>query len=160
SIYYPLYYGSVGGEGSGNLWNDAFFLGALIAVVQSIYYVYNHISFDYIALGCNVFLIGGALTSLGAYPFILLYEPLKQSTLFFCISVVGLIATFGSRTGFIQTEQSPVWVRKRSLLLLAGSIGIGVISLVLSVGLDLGKFGATPLTFILLLWYREMLRKI
>ncbi len=80
----------------------AFYIGAATALLQMLYSWYRGYSFDYIALGANIFLIYGAL-AYAVHPILLLpYDWFKQSILLVWVLLVGIITTLVTPEGFIQ----------------------------------------------------------
>ncbi len=99
-------------------WQQAFYLGSTAAAIQILYTWYRGHSFDYIALGANLFMIYGAL-GYALYPRMLLpYDLLKQSIIFVWVFIIGLITTLITPEGFIQ---GPVSAKQYNL---TGSIGL------------------------------------
>lgn len=160
--YYSLY--ATKGAVNAGAWAYPFYAGAAVAVLITIYFYYKHIPFDYIAVGCSVFLLGGALGFMGLWPLLIPYGLFKQSTIFFFIALVGSIATLFSKQGFIQDDASLSKATQRettrySWILVGSAVGAFVVSYLLIMRFNWGTTSSVVLPFIALLHARDFLRQ-
>jgi hypothetical protein len=116
----PRFFGIVNPAAS---WDQPFYWGAGIALVQIAYLCYLNMPLDYIALGANAFLVYGAFGYLVHSNLFYPYELLKQSGLFLFILLCGIIITvIRRREGFLQL---PERLQSASL---EGSVGLLVLT--------------------------------
>ncbi len=144
-------------EVAGPAWKNAFYIGAAVACAQMFFYWYKRLSYDFIALGSNLFLIYGAVGFLLYQPFLKAF--LNESIIFAFILLVGLITTFTIRGGFIQLPK----IKKNSALigsfaLLGLTLVVLIISYVLVRFLHAGTIVGVAIPFAALMFGRKALR--
>lgn len=113
---------------------------AFLALIQMAYYYYKNVDLDYIAIGTNLYIIYSAVLTffrpslrplIARVPSALSYylELGHFPAVFLAIALVGLITTFTSRKGFIQTKgKDRTSVIISSLVLFGGTLGILFVS--------------------------------
>ncbi|MES2670143.1 MAG: hypothetical protein V4673_06955 [Pseudomonadota bacterium] len=105
-------------------WLIAFMVGGAAAMLQIVVamMISHGRPLDRLLLGANAYLVVGGLSALFNQLWILqMLDSLRESGLFLCILAVGVLATFGSKAGFVGQEDSAGQARTKrySLALLA-----------------------------------------
>ena len=149
----------VGLTTTGDSWAHAFYLGAILTLLQMTYYWYRGLRMDYIALGANLFLIYGALGYAIHKSLLIPYDVFKQSIIFVWVLLVGFVATLALPDGFIQLPDEK---NKHNLIGSLALLGLTSIALILSFCLvkffGVGTAFGVVLPFVGLLSARKILR--
>ena len=103
-------------------WVAGFQVGAVLAVVESVVLALNHVPWNRLLLGANLYLVvGGFGCTFGIEPIIRFVSQWRESAVFLSLIVVGIVTTLFTPGGFIEAphaERSAV-VKNSALLLAA-----------------------------------------
>jgi hypothetical protein len=137
----------------------AFTLGGALALIQMLYSAYQGRPIDYIALGCNLFLMGGAGASALNVLLKVPYSLFNQTSLFIWILLVGVVTTLLSPKGFIQLSKKSISPFSGSVPLLALTVAAFMVSYSLITLLQFGTGLGVGIPLITLISLREVLRR-
>ncbi|MGC2310467.1 MAG: hypothetical protein WA432_02515 [Candidatus Babeliaceae bacterium] len=88
-----------------NNWQYAFLVGAILSLLQILFFLYKKLPFNRFVLAINLFLLTGGLSIFcDITPILLAYERLEQTAVFIWLCIVGLITTICTTRGFINVE--------------------------------------------------------
>lgn len=104
-------------------WIEAFQISAIAGVLQLIIVVPQRFPLNRLVLAGNIYLILGGLAAItGQWWYLQIYDCLRESAIFVAMLVVGVVATFTTRYGFIAAQgANHEWTRHYSILLLGAT---------------------------------------
>ena len=104
-------------------WIEAFQISAIAGILQLGIVLPQRFPVNRLVLAGNIYLILGGLAALtGQWWYLQIYDHLRESAIFLVMLVVGIVATFMTRDGFIAARGSaPKWNRHYSILLLGAT---------------------------------------
>ena len=116
---YAFWYGTP----SDSRWLEAFQLAAIAGLVQLVIVLLQPKPINRLVLAGNTYLILGGIAAITEqWWYLQIYNSLRESAIFLCIVIIGCIATFATRSGFIASiSESPLLIRRASYWLLAAS---------------------------------------
>jgi len=104
-------------------WIEAFQISAIAGIVQLLIVLPKRIPLNRLVLAGNIYLILGGLASLtGQWWYLQIYEYLRESAIFLFMLVVGIVATFATKHGFVVAQGADLrWTRHYSILLVGAT---------------------------------------
>ena len=117
------------GQPTNERWVTAFTLGAMAAAVQLLVVLPQRRPVNRLILGANLYLLVGGTAALARQWWLLnVYARLNESGIFLFMLVVGIIATFGTSTGFVGTAGAERAVVQRYSAWLIGATGLAALA--------------------------------
>ena len=109
---------------SNDRWIEAFQISAIAGIVQLGIVLPQRFPLNRLVLAGNIYLILGGLAALtGQWWYLQIYDYLRESAIFLAILLVGIVATFTTRHGFIAAQGADLkWNRYYSILLLGATV--------------------------------------
>jgi hypothetical protein len=104
-------------------WIEAFQISAIAGLVQLVIVLPQRFPLNRLVLAGNIYLILGGLAALtGQWWYLQIYDYLRESAIFLAMLIVGIVATFTTRYGFIAAQGANLeWTRHYSILLLGST---------------------------------------
>ena len=108
---------------SNERWIEAFQISAIAGIVQLVIVIPQRLPLNRLVLAGNIYLILGGLAALtGQWWYLQIYGYLRESAIFLAMFLVGVVATFMTRGGFIAAQGADLkWIRYYSILLLGAT---------------------------------------
>lgn len=108
---------------SNDRWVEAFQIAAVAGIIQLIIVLPQRLPTNRLVLAGNIYLILGGLAALThQWWYLKLYGQLRESAIFIAMLVVGVVATFATKAGFIGVvDAHPAKARRYSILLLSAT---------------------------------------
>jgi len=105
-------------------WIEAFQISAIAGIIQLVIALTQRFPLNRLVLAGNIYLILGGLAALtGQWWYLQIYDYLRESAIFLAMLVVGIVATFTTRYGFIAAQRANLeWTRHYSILLLGATV--------------------------------------
>lgn len=111
------------GVPSNERWVEAFQIAAIAGIIQLIIVLPQRLPMNRLVLAGNIYLILGGLAALtGQWWYLQLYDQLRESAIFISMLLVGVVATFATKPGFIAAVRAdPAKARRYSIVLLGAT---------------------------------------
>lgn len=115
---------------TGQAWEQAFLVGGVLAVIETLFLLWRRMTLDRLLLGANLYLLIGALSAkLGFHSIMRMYSDLQAAAIFIMIFLIGVGSTVFTVRGFVGVEtKTPLDSKRASLALLAFTVICGLIS--------------------------------
>ena len=106
-------------------WIEAFQLSAVAGIVQLVIVLPQRFPLNRLVLAGNIYLILGGVAALtGQWWYLQIYDELRESAIFLAMLMVGIVATFATRHGFIGVRGADLEKTRHYSILLLGATAI------------------------------------
>jgi len=116
-------------------WIEAFQISAVVGIVQLVIVLPQRFPLNRLVLAGNIYLILGGLAALtGQWWYLQIYSYLRELAIFLAMLIVGTVATFATRPGFIGARGADLEMTRHYSILLLGATAICLIPAVAFAG--------------------------